>query len=209
MRFEHAAAGLNLSGWIGLPTFSRSQADMQHFFVNGRMVRDKLVTHAVRQAYQDVLFHGRHPAYVLFLELNPVLVDVNAHPTKHEVRFRNGRLVHDFLFRTLHQVLAEPADEAVSDRPVVAGGPAASAPPSWMPGSRITAMTGIPSESRNRISLAKLFVFLRVRLATTASFLSLRFIFATSKRSAMQRDAAWMSMDEGRTGIRIISVPRN
>lgn len=107
LSFEHAAVGLKLSGWIGLPAFSRSQADMQHFFVNGRMVRDKLVTHAIRQAYQDVLYHGRHPAYVLYLSLDPVLVDVNVHPTKHEVRFREGRLVHDFLFRTLHQVLAD------------------------------------------------------------------------------------------------------
>ncbi|WP_078120639.1 DNA mismatch repair endonuclease MutL [Thiosocius teredinicola] len=107
--FEHEAAGLRLSGWVARPTFSRSQADMQHFYVNRRMVRDKLVTHAVRQAYQDVLYHGRHPAFVLFLELAPALVDVNVHPTKHEVRFRESRLVHDFLFRTLHQVLAEPA----------------------------------------------------------------------------------------------------
>jgi DNA mismatch repair protein MutL len=105
--FEHAAAGLRLSGWVAQPAFSRAQADMQYFFVNGRIVRDKLVTHAVRQAFQDVLYHGRHPAYVLYLELDPALVDVNVHPTKHEVRFREGRLVHDFLFRTLHQVLAE------------------------------------------------------------------------------------------------------
>ena len=128
--FEHAAAGLTMHGWVARPTFSRSQADMQHFYVNGRMVRDKLVTHAVRQAFQDVLFHGRHPAYALFLELDPVLVDVNVHPTKHEVRFREGRLVHDFIFRTLHQVLAEqrPAVvEAVS--PVPAGGVAQTAAP--------------------------------------------------------------------------------
>ena len=110
--FEHEAAGLTLNGWVARPAFSRSQADMQHFYVNQRMVRDKLVTHAVRQAYQDVLYHGRHPAYVLFLDLSPVLVDVNVHPTKHEVRFRESRLVHDFLFRTLHQVLAEPAGAA-------------------------------------------------------------------------------------------------
>jgi len=117
--FEHQAAGLSLSGWVARPAFSRSQSDMQHFYVNQRMVRDKLVAHAVRQAYQDVLYHGRHPAYVLFLALSPALVDVNVHPTKHEVRFRESRLVHDFLFRTLHQVLAEPAaagDEAESVR---------------------------------------------------------------------------------------------
>jgi len=110
--FEHAAVGLRLWGWVARPTFSRSQADMQHFYVNGRSVRDKLVSHAVRQSFQDVLFHGRHPAYVLFLELDPAQVDVNVHPTKHEVRFREGRLVHDFIFRTLHQVLAEERPEA-------------------------------------------------------------------------------------------------
>jgi len=104
---EHQAAGLRLYGWVARPAFSRSQTDMQHFYVNGRTVRDKLVTHAVRQAFQDVLYSGRHPAYLLYLELDPVMVDVNVHPSKHEVRFREGRLVHDFLFRTLHQVLAE------------------------------------------------------------------------------------------------------
>jgi len=103
---DHAAAGLALRGWVGMPTFSRSQPDLQFFYVNDRMVRDKLVTHAIRQAYQDVLFHGRHPAYVLFLDIDPASVDVNAHPTKHEVRFRDSRLVHDFLFRTLHEALA-------------------------------------------------------------------------------------------------------
>ncbi|WP_432696520.1 DNA mismatch repair endonuclease MutL [Marinobacterium sp. YM272] len=101
------ASGLRLWGWIGLPTYSRSQADQQYFFVNGRIIRDKVVTHAVRQAYSDVLFHGRHPAFVLYLELDPALVDVNVHPTKHEVRFRESRLVHDFIFRTLHRVIGD------------------------------------------------------------------------------------------------------
>jgi DNA mismatch repair protein MutL len=113
------AAGLRLWGWVGLPTFSRSQADLQHFFVNGRSIRDKLVTHAVRQAYQDVMFHGRHPSFVLYLELNPTDVDVNVHPTKHEVRFRDSRTVHNFLYRSLHRAVADirPGDQAsnVSD----------------------------------------------------------------------------------------------
>ena len=100
-------AGLKLWGWVGLATFSRSQGDLQYFYVNGRSVKDKLVTHAVKQAYRDVLFHGRHPAYVLFLELDPSLVDVNVHPTKHEVRFRDGRFVHDFLFSSLYKSLSE------------------------------------------------------------------------------------------------------
>ncbi len=99
-------AGMRLYGWIGNPTFNRSQADMQYFYVNSRMVRDKVVSHAVRQAYQDVLFHGRHPAYLLFMELNPSLVDVNVHPAKTEVRFRESRQVHDFIFRTLQKALA-------------------------------------------------------------------------------------------------------
>jgi DNA mismatch repair protein MutL len=107
LRVDHAAAGLRLSGWLGLPTASRSQPDQQFFYVNGRLVRDRVVTHAVRQAYADVLFHGRHPAYVLFLELPPEGVDVNVHPAKSEVRFRESRLVHDFLYRTLNEALAQ------------------------------------------------------------------------------------------------------
>lgn len=101
------ATGLRLWGWVALPTFSRSQADLQYFFVNGRVIRDRLVAHAVRQAYRDVLYNNRHPAFVLYLEVDPANVDVNVHPTKHEVRFRDGRLVHDFIFRTLHKALAD------------------------------------------------------------------------------------------------------
>src|SRR6201996_113873 len=107
LRIDHAGAGLHLTGWVGLPTASRSQADSQYFYVNGRLVRDRIVAHAVRQAYADVLFHGRHAAFVLYLELDPAGVDVNVHPAKSEVRFREQRLVHDFLFRTLHEALAQ------------------------------------------------------------------------------------------------------
>ncbi|MES2405228.1 MAG: DNA mismatch repair endonuclease MutL [Pseudomonadota bacterium] len=106
LRIEHAAAGLSLRGWIGLPTASRAQADQQYFHVNGRLVRDKSVAHAVRQAYEDVLYHGRHPAFVLFLGLDPAAVDVNVHPAKREVRFRDARLVHDFMFHALHDAVA-------------------------------------------------------------------------------------------------------
>ncbi|WP_061289008.1 DNA mismatch repair endonuclease MutL [Azotobacter vinelandii] len=120
---EVERAGLRLWGWVGLPTFSRSQADLQYFYVNGRMVRDKLVAHAVRQAYRDVLFNGRHPTFVLFLEVDPAVVDVNVHPTKHEVRFRDSRMIHDFLYGTLHRVLGEVRPE---DR---LAAPAAVAPP--------------------------------------------------------------------------------
>ena len=106
IHIDYAASGLQLQGWVAEPTFSRSQPDMQFFYVNQRLVKDKLIAHAVRQAYQDVLYHGRHPLFVLYLTMDPAYVDVNAHPTKMEVRFREGRTVHDFLFQALHRSLA-------------------------------------------------------------------------------------------------------
>jgi DNA mismatch repair protein MutL len=146
---EHAVADLTLRGWVALPTFSRSQPDLQFFYVNNRMVRDKLVTHAVRQGYADVLYHGRHPAYVLFLDMDPASVDVNAHPTKFELRFRAGRLVHDFLSRTLEEALANvrPADAAP------AGSRALSAPaaPPWTAGGAAS-QAGFALDVREQLS---------------------------------------------------------
>lgn len=150
VHIEAEGAGMRLTGWISLPTFSRSQSDLQYFYVNGRMVRDKLVIHAMKEAYQDVLYRDRHPAYILFLEIAPSQVDVNVHPTKHEVRFREGRVVHDFIFHAIHDALAhvrpgeeghqtcshheKPAIAAEIKAPVVADAPksaelARSAPP--------------------------------------------------------------------------------
>ncbi len=120
MTLEHEAAGMRLRGWLATPEYSRSQADSQYFYLNGRMIRDKLVNHAVRQAHQDVLEQGRYPAYLLYLEVDPQLVDINVHPTKHEVRFRESRLVHDFIFRTLLNALNETSPAATAPLPLPA-----------------------------------------------------------------------------------------
>jgi DNA mismatch repair protein MutL len=104
---REAVGPLLISGWASLPTHSRAQSDQQFWFVNGRGVRDRLLMNAVRLAYRDVLYHGRHAAYVLYLTLDPRLVDVNAHPAKLEVRFRDSRRVHDFVFRALERALAD------------------------------------------------------------------------------------------------------
>ncbi len=119
LKLDHEGSGLRLHGWFCLPTYARSQADQQYFFLNGRPLRDKLVASAVRLAYRDVLYHGRHPAYVLYLEVDPSRVDVNAHPQKLEVRFREPGLVHDFIFRTVERALAEsrPAQSATPPIP--------------------------------------------------------------------------------------------
>ncbi|WP_295880791.1 DNA mismatch repair endonuclease MutL [uncultured Thiohalocapsa sp.] len=117
LALDESAVGLRLHGLVASPAFARSQGDMQFFYVNGRLVRDKLVTHAVRQAYRDVLHHSRHPAFLLFLELAPRQVDVNVHPAKHEVRFRESRQVHDFIFRALHRRLAGGQQGTGQDTP--------------------------------------------------------------------------------------------
>jgi DNA mismatch repair protein MutL len=104
---EHDAGDLHLRGWIARPTFSRSRPDLQYFFINGRVVRDKMMAHAVRSAYRDVLFHGRYPAFLLYVDMDPARVDVNAHPAKHEVRFRDSRSVHDLIRHAVESALAE------------------------------------------------------------------------------------------------------
>lgn len=115
---DHSAGPVHLSGWIGLPTAARGQPDQQFWFVNDRNVRDRLLMNAVRLAYRDVLYGGRHAAYVLYLTLDPKLVDVNAHPAKLEVRFRDSRQIHDFVFRALERALADT-------KPNLAAAPAA------------------------------------------------------------------------------------
>jgi DNA mismatch repair protein MutL len=122
IELSHDIESLHLTGWLALPTFSRSQSDLQFAFLNGRYVRDRVIAGAARLAYQDVLFNGRFGAYVLYLEMDAALVDVNAHPQKLEVRFRESRGVHEFLFRTLERALA-------ATRP--SGDSAGSAPLDW------------------------------------------------------------------------------
>jgi DNA mismatch repair protein MutL len=138
IELKHDTESLRLSGWLALPTFSRSQADLQFTFLNGRFVRDKLLVGAARLAYRDVLFHGRFCAYVLYLDLDPAQVDVNAHPQKLEVRFRDSRRIHDFVFRTLEKVLADTRPSAES---------AGSAPSDWLTGASSFAAAA-PAQAR-------------------------------------------------------------
>ncbi|MFA6231576.1 MAG: DNA mismatch repair endonuclease MutL [Rhodanobacter sp.] len=187
LRIDHAAAGLHLSGWVGLPTASRAQADSQYFYVNGRLVRDRIVAHAVRQAYADVLFHGRHAAFVLYLELDPAGVDVNVHPAKHEVRFREQRLVHDFLFRTLHEALAQTR---AGSHALPAVAPAAvfqSA--SYAPAAAMASTASWPSQfSQNRLNLG-------VQEAPLAGYAALLGESVAPSDSLLS--APMMSVDEG------------
>ncbi len=139
IELQHDTQSLRLSGWLALPTFSRSQSDLQFAFLNGRFVRDKLLAGAARLGYQDVMFHGRFPAYLLYVELDPTMVDVNAHPQKLEVRFRDSRRIHDFVFRTLERVLADTRPSAES---------AGSAPLDWLTGSARFDRVAAPNQAR-------------------------------------------------------------
>ncbi len=125
VRFSDLQTDMALEGWVALPTFSRSQRDLQYFFVNGRAIKDPLIAHAVKRAYADVLYSGRHPAFVLYLQVDPSEVDVNVHPSKTEVRFKDTRRVHDFIYRSLNKLIADirpganapPAQASLSSNP--------------------------------------------------------------------------------------------
>jgi DNA mismatch repair protein MutL len=152
---DNDRTGIRLWGWMGLPTFSRSQADLQHFFVNGRCIRDKVVSHAIRQAYQDVLYQGRHPAYVLFLEIEPADVDVNVHPTKHEVRFRDSRSIHGFVYGTLNKALAQdrPQDH-LQEGEMATGQLQSSQQTEWQPNQSTLQFPSGKGQSQNASSYA-------------------------------------------------------
>ncbi len=139
VELDHRTESLHLRGWLALPTFSRSQSDLQFAFLNGRFVRDKLLAGATRLAYQDVLFNGRFPAYLLYLDVDPAMVDVNAHPQKLEVRFRESRRIHDFMFRTIERVLA-------GTRPTA--GSTGSASADWLTGPAVHAPAAAPTQAR-------------------------------------------------------------
>jgi DNA mismatch repair protein MutL len=134
LEVEHSAGPVRISGWIGAPSASRANSDLQFWFVNGRAVRDRLLMNAVRLGYRDVMYSGRQPSYVLYIDIDPALVDVNAHPQKLEVRFRDSRQIHDFVFRAVERRLSDTRPAAGAMPPAWSGvGPHATALPMSLP----------------------------------------------------------------------------
>ncbi len=146
---ERETDGIALSGWLALPTFNRSQPDMQYWFVNGRSISDRTLSHAAKHAYRDVLFHGRFPAYALHLTLDPATVDANAHPAKHEVRFRDSRRIHGIVSQTLELALRDTRPGGHSITPLPAG-----PHPAFRQGNMQLQNPSRPSASAVRESLA-------------------------------------------------------
>ncbi len=144
LRLDAAAEGLRLHGWLGVPDAARPQADLQYLYINGRMVRDRLAAAALRRGYGDLIYKDRQPAYVLYLEIDPELVDVNVHPTKHEVRFRESRLVFDFLAQRLHQALAHGGPGRHRAGAGEAPSPGPAAPPQHFGGPRQQGSMALP-----------------------------------------------------------------
>jgi DNA mismatch repair protein MutL len=135
---ENSTAGMHLSGWLTQPTHSRSQNDMQYLFLNGRVIRDKIIAHAVREAYHDVLQAGRHPCFILYLHVDPTEVDVNVHPSKSEVRFAQSNWVHDFLVHSIREVLATTHPQPVTT---------ATSVTQYQPIPQVTSRTQLPEVS--------------------------------------------------------------
>ncbi|MBZ0105324.1 MAG: DNA mismatch repair endonuclease MutL [Sulfuricella denitrificans] len=149
VQLDEGAGGLRLHGMAGLPGFTRGSRDAQYVYVNGRFVRDKLISHAIREAYKDILHHDRHPAFVLFIELEPEMVDVNVHPSKIEVRFRESRAVHQLIYHALNKALAAPIATRQADQP-------ASAPPlasGYAPSPAYVTQTRMPLGVEERSNL--------------------------------------------------------
>ena len=139
VQIERKAAGLHLYGTVTQPAYSKATRDSQYFFLNGRFIRDKVVAHAIRQAYQDILHHQRHPAFVLFLDMPPELVDVNVHPAKSEVRFRESQAMHQFIFHTLQQALSGPISTMNASRENSTQPPGAGMSP-WSNAAKVASM---------------------------------------------------------------------
>jgi DNA mismatch repair protein MutL len=152
---SHETEGIALSGWLGLPTYNRSQADLQFWFVNGRSISDKTLSHAARHAFRDVLFHGRFPAYVLYLSMDPATVDANAHPAKHEVRFRDGRRVHGVVSHTIETALGatKPGGHGIAPaRAATGAGDGASSNPMAMTSGEVLRQSAMSLSSGGPVS---------------------------------------------------------